>query len=366
MVGNLQNRWPGMGPGGKNMNEPIIFVGPNRRITPLQVEALQAGFQPIQISALDIDYPYSVKKLKQLLSDLNGPALFRFIYPFYDYHFRALVAQKEAAGMDNATATQEVFEHMVAGWRHLWSDVDVPIIPVNSLEAMTVVKNKSLQYRSIQAHMKEALPETIFLEDGMQIEKLVQMLDKYGGIVYKPICGSRSQGIVIITRDSRGYRFLSDIKYNRRSYIYTGDIRVKLREMHNPYFVVQEKLSYADFYDNREFDIRVHIIDGRITRSAAFVFNQAIKDEEVYSLALASEKDPRMRDVVREAEAISIDVTRVLGLHVSGVDLYITADYKPKITEVNCFPGWKTMLDLDPDHNVATEEIALYKRLLRQ
>ena len=347
------------------MNEPIVFVGPNKRITSLEIEALKAGFQPIEVCAFDFEYHYSAGKIIEMLNGQDKPVLFRFIYPFDDIDFRNEVSRLERAGVDNITAELRVFEQMIAGWKKLIAAVEVPSTTINNLDAVAGVKNKSNQYRTLVTNMKHAFPDTIFLDRGGQIDSLVEMLDCYGGLVYKPIFGANSTGIIMVKKLPEGYLFQSDIKNNRAAQLYRGNIRDKLPEFHNPQYIVQGMLKCLDFYDHRDFDIRVHLIDGQVSGTAAFVFNPEIKDEEVYSLEAAGRKDPRLHDAVEEAIAISAQATKLLGLDISGVDLIITDRYKPQITEVNSFPGWRPQLELIPDFNIAREEVAFYERLLR-
>ncbi len=347
------------------MNEPIVFVGPNKRVTPLEVEAHKSGFKPIQVCAFDFQYHYSARKILEMLNTQDKPVLFRFIYPFYDYTFREKTAKLESDGIDAAAAERRVFESMIQGWKQLVSRVKVPTIEVNKLDALIKQKNKAFQYRTLLTHMKHAVPGTIFLDEGEQIHGLLEMLDRCGGLVYKPVCGSRSQGIVIVKKHPAGYLFQSDIKFNRVSQVYTGDIEEKLLQMHNPNYVVQEMLKFSDTYAGRDYDIRVHVIDGRVTGTAAFVFNPELKDDEVHSLDLAARQDPRIHKAHEEAKEMSIEAARLFDLDVSGIDLIITDEFKVQITEVNSFPGWRTQLDLDPDFDIAREEVAFYERLLR-
>jgi glutathione synthase/RimK-type ligase-like ATP-grasp enzyme len=347
------------------MNETVVFVGPNKRITSLEIEAYKAGFKPIEVCAFDFQYHYSAGKLIEMLNAQDKPALFRFIYPFNDLDFRDEVARLKVVGIDNITAELQVFEQMTAGWKKLTAAVEVPTTTVNDLDAVGKVKNKSVQYRTLVTNMKHALPDTIFLDQGQQVDTLVEMLDCYGGLVYKPIFGANSTGIIMVKKHPGGYLFQSDIKHKRTMQIYTGNIRDKLSEIHNPRYLVQGMLKCLDFYDHRDFDIRVHLIDGKVSGTAAFVFNPEIKDEEVHSLEAAAEKDPRLHEAVEEAIMISVEATKLLGLDISGVDLIITDKYKPQITEVNSFPGWRPQLELIPDFNIAREEVAFYERLLR-
>jgi len=348
------------------MNRLIVFVGPNKRVTPLEVEALNAGFRPIQVCAFDFEYAYSARKILELLNNQDKPVLFRFIYPFYDYIFREKVAVLTTGGMDEATATQRVFESMVRGWQQLIVKVKVPVIEVNRLENMVKQKNKAFQYRTLQAHMKGAIPETIFLDQGEQIDRLDAMLERCGGIIYKPICGSRSQGIVIVKKHPQGLLLQTDIKFKRISQIYKGKTREKLRELHNPSYVVQEMLKFSDTYGGKDYDIRVHIIDGRVTGTASFVFNPERRDDEVFSLETAARQDNRIHLAYEEAKRLSIEATKLFKLYVSGVDLIITDEFEAKITEINSFPGWRTQLDLDPDFEIAALEVAFYKRLFNE
>ena len=52
------------------MNELIIFVGPNERITPLEIEADKEGFKYLEVCAFDFEDELASKKLKSFLKML--------------------------------------------------------------------------------------------------------------------------------------------------------------------------------------------------------------------------------------------------------------------------------------------------------
>ena len=49
------------------MNELIVFVGPNERITPLEVEADKEGFRYLEVCAFDFEHIHASKKLKSFI-----------------------------------------------------------------------------------------------------------------------------------------------------------------------------------------------------------------------------------------------------------------------------------------------------------
>lgn len=63
------------------MNEPIVFVGPNKRIAPLEIEAFKRGFKPIQVCAFDFEYHYSARKIIEMLNTQDKPVLFQVHLP---------------------------------------------------------------------------------------------------------------------------------------------------------------------------------------------------------------------------------------------------------------------------------------------
>ncbi len=345
------------------MNEPIVFVGPNKRVTPLQVESIRSGFTPLQACVFDYEDGYASAKLREFL-DGQDQALFRFIYPFYDITYKNKVAELTSGGMDLATAQFRIFEEFVHGWQDFIGSLGTRTQEVNSLEIMLKERDKAFQYERL-GETPGLIPETLDLAHGRAEASVLDMIERFGGVVYKPISGSESQGIYIIEQEGSRYTIKSDIKGSRRTEEIEEPILVRLQNLHNPSYVVQERIPYARVFGDYDYDLRVHVIDGQVVGTAAFVYNSDTMDEEVHSIEARALEDPRIANALEHGIGISLEAVRKFGLDVSGVDLMISEnDYKPRITEVNCFPGW-TLLEVNPDLDIAQKEVELYQRLLR-
>ena len=342
------------------MNASLIFVGPNRRVTPLEVESSRAGFKPIQVSAFDFDDPYTAGKIKLFLEDTDQ-ALFRFIYPFYDINYRRQVSSLVKSGEDMSTASFKIFEEMIRGWQEFIGSLGMKTVEVNPLETMLQQRNKSFQYETMGP--EGLIPPTIHLTSETPIERIEDMLRNTPGVVYKPVSGSQSKGIFIVRQGPDGYSVISDIKGDR-PVNQVGDLSDLTRKLHHEGYVAQELIDYADLFGGNDYDLRVHVLDGEVIGTAAFVYNRHTGEEEVHSIDAKAQEDPRLQATMEEARRMSLRAAELFGLYDTGVDLMVSTDYKPLITEVNCFPGWY-MLQVNPDLDIAQKEVELYQRLLK-
>lgn len=351
------------------MNETIVFVGANKRVTPLETESIREGFRPLQVCAFDYEDAYISRKLIDFLNSQEQEVLFRFIYPFYDHTFKEKVKAKKKENYDISAATFYVFEEFVKGWKKfIGENIETSVIEINSLDVMVKERDKAHQYQTLEDNLPGIIPTTIHLRKDespeSSLQSIADLLDNYEGAVYKPISGSESKGIYIVKKNKGEYFIESSIKDNRQVEKITSPIEEKLIELHNPTYVVQQFIPSASLFGGYDFDLRVHIIDGEVTVTAAYVYNQETKEEEAYDIEEIAKGNPKVYRALETAKKHSLDATKLLGLDVSGVDLILSEDYQPLITEVNCFPGW-AMLKVIPKLDFAKEEVNFYKKLLR-
>ncbi|MCK4944474.1 MAG: hypothetical protein KAS65_12900 [Candidatus Aminicenantes bacterium] len=346
------------------MNELIVFVGPNERITPLEVEASKEGFKYIEVCAFDYEHEYASKKLKQFLKMQDREVLFRFIFPFNFITFNQKMQNLIDTGTEESLAKLQIFEEYVNGWKEFINSVNTPIREVNSLEAVIFQRNKQKQYKKLEKELNN-LPFTVYLSEEKDHKIISDMLEEYKGVVFKPISGAESKGIYIITKEQNRYLLKSDIKESRNIKDISNSLEETLKKLHSPGYVVQQKIEFSKVFGDHDFDLRIHTIGGEIVGTAAFFYNPETKTEEIKSIESIAEKNLKLKEALEESNLIGIKATQILGLDVSGVDIMLSGkDYKPYIIEINSFPGW-ALLEANPELEIARKEVEFYKKILR-
>lgn len=344
------------------MSNTIVFIGSNERITPLQIDAMQSGFDTLQVCAFDYEYKQAKDKLKYFLQNQKKPVLFRFIFPFKIAEFSERISNAMGGGSDESLAKAKIFEEFVSGWQDFISGVDVPIIEINSLDAIIKQRDKSFQYKKLSTEIGY-VPETIHLKDCETSDPVVALLNRSKGVIYKPISGAESKGIYIIKKEGNSLLLQSDIKGKRPTKDITGYLDANLNNLYSKGYVVQELVEFSNLFGGYDFDLRIHVIGGEVAGSAAFVYNRDTQVEEVHNLGNLLRTDIKFAETFEKAQYVAVQATQKLGLQVSGVDLMLGgADYRIYITEVNSFPGW-AMLDANPDLDISRKEVDFYKKM---
>ena len=346
------------------MNELIVFVGPNERITPLEIEADKAGFRYLEVCAFDFEHIHASKKLRNFLMKQKGKVLFRFMFPFNFVTFNQKMQSHIDQGIEESLAKQQVFEEYILGWKEFINSISIPVREVNSLDAMMFQRNKYKQYKKLGQELGH-LPFTIYLSEEKNHKKILQMLEEFNGIVFKPISGAESKGIIVITKERNRYLLKSDIKDTRNVTDISESLEETLKKLFLPGYVVQQKIEFSKIYVDYDFDLRIHIIGDEVVGTAAFVYNPKTGVEEVRSIEAVAEQNPKIKEALKKAKMIGREATRILGLDISGTDIMLSGkDYKPYITEINSLPGW-AVLEVNPNLDIARKEVEFYKKILR-
>jgi len=346
------------------MNELIIFVGPNERITPLEIEADKEGFKYLEVCAFDFEDELASKKLKSFLKMQNKKILFRFIFPFNFITFNKKMQTLINKEIEKSLAKQQIFEEYVKGWKKFINSINIPIREVNPLDAVIFQRNKHKQYKKLEKELGH-LPFTIYLSEEKDHRKILQMLEEFNGIVFKPISGAESKGILIIIKKQNRYLLISDIKGSRNVEDISDSLEETMKKLFLPGYIVQQKIEFSKIFGEYDFDLRIHTIGNEIVGTAAFVYNLKTGVEEVKSIESIAEKSTKLKEALEKAKMIGREATRIMNLDISGVDIMLSGtDYKPYLIEINSFPGW-ALLEANPDLDIVRKEVEFYKKILR-
>ena len=223
-------------------------------------------------------------------------------------------------------------------------NVDMEISTVKQLQLMGVpvvnhylpivrAKNKVRTLQILQ-HEGIPIPRTVVVHNLEYIDKAVEKLGSFPLIMKAPQ-GSLGVGVSII-ESMRSLRSVVEL----------------IAGLKNNLIIIQEYVKEA-----RGKDIRVFIVGGKII---AAMERQAKRGEfrsnfyQGGSVSIASLSD--------EEKKIALKATKVIGLHVAGVDIIRTSE-GPKILEVNANPGLKGITQAT-NQNIAADIVRFAEKLV--
>lgn len=212
--------------------------------------------------------------------------------------------------------------------------MSIPV--VNNYLSIVVAKNK-VRTAQILQHEGIPIPRTVVLHDIKYIDHAVDQLSGFPVILKAPQ-GSMGMGVSII-ESRRSLKSMLDL------------LAPNLRDS---LIIIQEYVKEA-----RGQDIRVFIVGGKIV---AAMERQAKKGEFRSNFHLGG--DVSVADLTEEEKFLAIKATKVIGLHMAGVDIIRTAE-GPKILEVNSNPGLEGITKAT-GINVAEYIIKFAEKLVKQ
>lgn len=212
--------------------------------------------------------------------------------------------------------------------------MSIPV--VNNYLSIVIAKNK-VRTAQILQHEGIPVPKTVVLHDIKYIDHAVNQLGSFP-IILKAPQGSFGLGVSIIE--------------SRRSL--KSMLELLAPNLKNGLIIMQEYVKEA-----KGQDIRVFIVGGKIV---AAMERQAKKGEFRSNFHLGG--DVAMIDLSEEEKFLALKATKVIGLHVAGVDIIRTSE-GPKILEVNSNPGLEGITQAT-GINVAGYVIKFAEKLVKQ
>ncbi|MBA2423206.1 MAG: 30S ribosomal protein S6--L-glutamate ligase [Chitinophagales bacterium] len=179
-------------------------------------------------------------------------------------------------------------------------------------ESQAIVRSRD-KLRSMQLLSRDGLgiPKTAFADNSRSVDELIEMV---GGapLVIKLLEGTQGIG-VILAETNRGAKSIIDA--------FLGQ---------NIYILVQEFIKEAE-----GADIRAFVVDGKVVGAMRRQGKEGDFRSNIHRGGTG-----KMIELSAEEESSAIRATRVLGLHISGVDM-LRSSRGPMILEVNSSPGLK-------------------------
>jgi len=200
--------------------------------------------------------------------------------------------------------------------------------------------------------LRPHLPETHIATPA----RIRAMMKRYDSLIIKPSNGSIGRGIMLLQKQSAGWR----LRYRSRRPRRRRSVRIKSilpsvlrRAIHRRRYLVQQRIPLATYMD-RPFDLRVSVqrdgtgawqitgIVGKAAPADAYVTNVA-QGGTVYTLEHLLHAHPELDPLAvrRDVETLALRVAEHLGHHLTnladvGLDIGITEQGFPMFIECNC------------------------------
>lgn len=182
---------------------------------------------------------------------------------------------------------------------------------INSFHSILLARNKFLSLQSL-AHQGITVPDSYIVSNFKSFERAVVKLGGYP-VVVKTLNSRQGKG-VILAESSSTSEFIVDNVLNRRQGL-----------------MVQEFISPRARRDIRAFVLGSHVVASIELRPKNGDFRSNIH--------LKGEASPVT--LSKELEALAIRSTKALGLEISGTDIIVDRQGRPRVIEVNYSPGFR-------------------------